>query len=121
VWLFLDASFFLLGPFDFFDRWTDPILTTALAGGLAWGFASARWQNPRIWLLLLHAPLLIGTIFYFPALFAGGLLVAVGVPGRVGEIVSYVGFGIGFLLGCWAVVVYFAEIFKRTSGSVVQS
>ena len=120
VLLFLDASFFLLGPFDFFDRWTDPILTTSLAGGLAWGFASARWQSPRVWLLVAHAPLLIGTISYFPALLVGGLLVGLGVPGRVSEIVSYGGFGIGFLLGCAAVVGKFAEFFDRVSHRVVR-
>ena len=121
VLLFLDASFFLLGPFDYFDRWTDPILTTSLGGGLAWGFASARWKSPRVWLLVVHAPLLIGTVCYFFAVLLGGLLIAVGVPGRVSEIVSYVGFGIGFLLGCGAVVGKFAEIFDRAdSGRMVR-
>lgn len=47
--LFLDASFFLLGPFDYFDRWTDPILTSALVGGIAWGAASSRWSGPSGW------------------------------------------------------------------------
>ena len=121
VLLFLDASFFLLGPFDYFDRWTDPILTTSLGGGLAWGFASARWKSPRVWLLVVHAPLLTGTVCYFFAVLLGGLLIAVGVPGRVSSIVSYVGFGIGFLLGCGAVVGKFAEIFDRAvSGRMVR-
>ena len=121
VLLFLDASFFLLGPFDYFDRWTDPILATSLAGGLAWGLASARWKSPRVWLLVVHAPLLSGTVCYVFALLLGGLLVAAGVPERVSEIVSYVGFGIGFLLGCAAVVGKLAEIFDRAaSGRMVR-
>ena len=121
VLLFLDASFFLLGPFDYFDRWTDPILTTSLGGGLAWGFASARWKSPRVWLLVVHTPLLIGTVCYVFAVLLGELLIAVGVPGRVSEIVSYVGFGIGFLLGCAAVVGKLAEIFDRAaSGRMVR-
>lgn len=113
VLLFLDASFFVLGPFDYFDRWTDPILTLSLAGGLAWGFAAARWRTPRDGLFSLHAPLLCGTVFYLLALFLGGVLVVAGVPERVAEIMSLACFWIGFALGCAVIVGWFAELFER--------
>jgi len=113
VLLFLDASFFLLGPFDVFDRWTDVILGTALIGGLAWGLGCARRRGPREWLLMLHAPLLIGAVFYFFALLAGGVLVAVGVPERVAEILATVGFAAGFLVGAVAVAGGLAERIER--------
>lgn len=115
VLLFLDASFFLLGPFDYFDRWTDPILKTALAGGLAWGFAAARWSTPRDGLWALHLPLLTGTIFWVFALLLGGLLIGLGAPERVSEIVSYVGLGIGFLFGCAGATGWLAAVFDRTA------
>lgn len=113
VLLFLDASTFLLGPFDYFDRWTDPLLTLSLAGGLAWGFAAARWRGPRTTLWLLHVPLLCGAVFYFFGVLAGGLLVGLGVSGRVAEVSSLVGFWSGFALGCVAVFGWCLEWVER--------
>ncbi|HEY3517673.1 MAG TPA: hypothetical protein VGL98_11555 [Gammaproteobacteria bacterium] len=113
--LFLDASFFVLAPFDYFDRWMDPILSASLLGGLAWGVGCARWQSPREWLLVAHAPLLIGTIFFLFAILLGGLLFVLGVPEGVLEIMQYVAFGAGFLLGGVAVVGWVAELFERAS------
>jgi hypothetical protein len=106
ILLFLDASFFVFAPFDYFDQWMDPILTASLVGGLAWGIASAVWQSPRVWLALAHAPPLLGTLFYLFALLIGGLLFAFGVPEGVLKTLAYVAFWIGFLLGCGAIAAY---------------
>ena len=116
VLLFLDVSFFLLGPFDYFDRWTDPLLTGAIVGGLAWGFAAARWRSARVALMALHAPLICGTVLYVFALLVGGLLVAFGVPERAAGFVSLGGFWIGFVIGGGAVVGGFLEIFATEEG-----
>lgn len=113
VLLFLDVSFFLLAPFDYFDRWTDPLLTGAIVGGLAWGFAAARWYPARVALMAVHAPLICGTIFYVFALLIGGLLVAFGVPERFALFVSAGGFWIGFLVGCVVAFAGYLEIFGR--------
>lgn len=112
VLLFLDVGVYLLGPLDYFDRWTDPLLTTSLVGGLVWGFAAARWKSARDGLLTLHAPLLVGTVFYFFAVILGGLLVGFGLPERVSEIASYIAFGLGFVLGAAAIIGWLAEFFE---------
>lgn len=117
--LFLDAGFFVLGPFDALDRYTDPILTAALAGGLLWGALAARRELPRQLLFLLHAPLLLGTLFYFFCLLAGGLLVAFGVSERAVEVLTYLAFGVGFLLGSALVYLWFGERLA-SNGSAVQ-
>lgn len=121
VLLFLDACFFVLGPFDYFDRWTDLILTTALGGGLAWGFACARWETPRLGLIALHAPPLVGTVFYVFGLLIGGVLVAFGVPSRAAEIVSSASFGIGFLLGGVAIYGFFAAMIEEFRGRAAKA
>lgn len=113
VLLFLDVSFFLLAPFDYFDRWIDPLLTGAIVGGLAWGFAAARWYSARVALMAVHAPLICGTIFYIFALMIGGLLVAFGVPERFALFVSAGGFWIGFLIGGAVLFGGYLEIFGR--------
>jgi hypothetical protein len=115
--LFLDVSFFLLGPFDFFDRWTAPLLAGSLASGLLWGFSSARWKNPRDALLVFHTPLLIGTLFYFGAVLLGGVLVVIGATEGAIEVLCWVAFGAGFLLGCAAFVGWYAELFERPKSS----
>lgn len=109
VLLFLDVSVFVLGPLDYFDRWTDPLLSAALVGGFAWGIASGRWRSPRRGLLLLHVPLLLGAVFYFFAVLLGGLLVAFGAPESGAEVLSYLGFSLGFGLGVVAIVVGLKE------------
>lgn len=116
VLLFLDVSFFLLGPFDGFDRWTDPLLTGSLIGGLAWGFAAARWRHARTALMAVHAPLVCGTVFYVFALLAGGLLVAFGASERVGGFVSMAGFWLGFVVGGVVLFGGFLEIFATDRG-----
>lgn len=113
VLLFLDVVFFVFGSFDFLVRWTGPILTTAVLGGFVWGFAAARWKHPRTALLALHAPLIIGTIFYVFGLLIGGVLFAMGVPEAWAKGLGTVGFWAGFLLGCGAIVGGFLEIFGR--------
>ena len=118
--LFMDASFFLLGPFDYFDRWTNPLLIASLAVGLAWGIAAARWRGARQWLWVAHAPLLAGTICYLLAVVLGGLLVGFGVHEGVSQIISYVAFGIGFLLGCAAVFGRLVEVFEQTTSGTVR-
>lgn len=110
--LFLDVSFFLLGPFDVFDRWTDLVLGTAVLGGLAWGFAAARREAPRTGLMALHAPLIIGAIFYFFALLLGGLLVAFGLSEWAAGVVATVAFWIGFLCGGAAIFGWVLELLQ---------
>ena len=115
ILLFLDASFFVFAPFDYFDQWMDPILTTSLVGGLAWGIACARWQSPREWLMVAHLPPLFGTLFYLFALIIGGLLFAFGVPEGLLKTLAYVAFWIGLLLGCVAVAAYGMASFEGSN------
>lgn len=107
--LFLDVSLFVLGPFDVFDRWTSPLLSGALVLGLSWGLAAARWQRPRNLLWLAHAPLLMGTLFYFFGLLPGALFVAVNAPDWLSDAAPLVGFALGFTLGLVALVTPLAE------------
>ena len=64
-------------------------------------------------LWLLHTPLLCGTVFYFFALLAEALLVGVGLSADAAAIVSLIGFWIGFLLGCVALVGAASDWFGR--------
>ena len=100
VLLFLDAAAFVLGPFDVFDRWTGPILSTALMGGLAWGLAAARREWPRIVLLGVHVPLVVAVTFYVFGVIGGGLLVGMGASEGFAAAIGPVAFWIGLALGC---------------------
>ncbi len=119
VLLFFDVSMFLLGPFDLFDRWTGPLLCTALVGGALWGLAAARWEGPRDWLSKAHAPLLIGTVFYFFGLLPGALIAAIGGPSWLADGTPLACFCIGFALGCVAWAGAFAEWWetRRSAGN----
>lgn len=99
VLLSFDVSFFVLGPFDVFDRWAPPLLTGSLVAGVAWGAAAARLERPREWLLMAHAPLLIGTVFYLFGLLPGAVLAMFGAPAWLAENTPFAGFLLGFLLG----------------------
>lgn len=118
VLLFLDVAMFLLGPFDRFDRWTDPLLSTAVIGGVAWGFAAARWEAPRMLLVALHAPLFLGAMFYLFAVLIGGLLVGFGVSDGLASLVSMIGFWIGFALGGVAAGALVMAMFSGTATDV---
>lgn len=117
VLLFLDVSFFVLGPFDVFDRWTDRLLTGSLLVGLGWGFAASRWETARTWLLAAHAPLLMGTVFYFFGLLPGALFAMFGAPEWLSENTPFAGFVLGFVLGLVALGGAFVELFEKWFGS----
>jgi hypothetical protein len=112
VLLFLDAAFFVFSPFDFFDRWIDPILTGSLAGGLLWGVAAARNERARIALVAFHCPLVFGTVCFVFALLLGALLHALGVTETVAKIVGAIGFWCGFVFGCVAIVAWCMDLFS---------
>ena len=112
VLLFLDASFFLFGLFDVFDRWSDPILTAAMLGGLVFGFAAARWEIARSALLAMHAPLLCGAAFGVFGMLAGGILFALGVPEDWAKFASIIAFWSGFLVGCVAIFGWVVEVYE---------
>ncbi len=116
VLLFLDISFFVLGPFDFFDRWSSPLLTGSLLVGLGWGFAASRWEAARTWLLAAHAPLLMGTVFYFFGLLPGALFAMFGAPEWLSENTPFAGFVLGFVLGLVALGGAFAELAEKWLG-----
>ncbi|MEU8262678.1 hypothetical protein AB0C02_18880 [Micromonospora sp. NPDC048999] len=113
--VFLDACFFVLAPFGGALRpLTDPILTAAVVLGPLWGVAAALWPIPRGAILPLHAPALIGSLFWLFAIISGG--VVSGMFGITDEIdaglkaAATVAFACGALLGLAATFGWYLEL-----------
>lgn len=120
VLVFLDACFFILAPFDGALRpLTDPVLTTAVILGPLWGLAAALWRIPRGAILALHAPALIGSLFWVLAIVVGGVVGGVlDITDKIDTgltAAATVAFACGALLGLVATFGWFLELRESRS------
>jgi hypothetical protein len=81
------------------QRLADQLPYGACALGLSWGFATRNLREARSLLAAAAAPLLMGAVFWFIALFIAAGLMAAGLPPVTGDVVPGAGFLIGVLLG----------------------
>jgi len=86
-----------------------PLLGLAL--GIVWGIALRSSDNARAALRYVTAPLLLGAVLWFFFLLAGGVLVALGVPPGIADLVPILGFAIGAGLGMAPFIVRILEPF----------
>lgn len=101
----------------------DMILFTALGGGAVWGFAAARWPQPREALLLAQTPFILGALAWFAGLLLGSLLAAIGVPEDVAGQIPTIGFWLGVAFACGLLILLAVSAWQehktRQRGTVV--
>ncbi len=87
----------------------DRIPFAAFFFGLAWGFAVAISEEPKLVLQGMATILGLGALFWFGGLLIGGLLVAMGVPEKKADLAPAVAFYLGLFTGLVAVLVHVSE------------